>query len=71
MHAVLGFISVAGGAAVRLHRIFGGTNIIMTANSVPALSIGGFYSRFAGTRIFPVSDDKELQETVAMHFATQ
>eukprot|EP00949_MAST-11_sp_MAST-11-sp1_P004074 g4074.t1 len=61
------FISVSGGSAI-VASYFGGTNIIMTANTDPFKSIGGFYSRFAGSTIVPVSTDAELQKEVVSRF---
>ena len=57
------FISVAGGSAI-VASYFGGVNVIMTAHSVPENAIGGFYSRFAGTRIVAVSTNDELMMKV-------
>ena len=61
------FISVAGGSAI-VASYFQGTNIIMTAHSQPSFSVGGFYSRFAGTRIIAVSDDPQLQQEALAAF---
>jgi hypothetical protein len=61
------FISVAGGSAV-IASYFGGVNVIMTAHSIPFEAIGGFYSRFAGTRVVAVSTDEELMERVGEEY---